>query len=110
MTQYPDRIAAAFARATEQKRAALVPYIAAGNPLPATTVPLMHALVKAGADVIELGIPFSDPMADGPVIQAAGLRALEAGATLAKILKLASEFRAEKRVELNTVKLNLSDE
>lgn len=93
MTQYPDRIAAAFARATEQKRAALVPYIAAGNPVPATTVPLMHALVKAGADVIELGIPFSDPMADGPVIQRAAEHAISQGIGLKHVLAMVSEFR-----------------
>jgi tryptophan synthase alpha chain len=93
MTQYPDRIAAAFARATEQKRAALVPYIAAGNPLPATTVPLMHALVKAGADVIELGIPFSDPMADGPIIQRAAEHAIAQGVGLKHVLAMVAEFR-----------------
>jgi tryptophan synthase alpha chain len=93
MTQYPDRIAAAFARATEQKRAALVPYIAAGNPLPATTVPLMHALVKAGADVIELGIPFSDPMADGPIIQRAAEHAIAQGIGLKHVLAMVAEFR-----------------
>ncbi len=94
MTQYPDRIAAAFARATEQKRAALVPYIAAGNPLPATTVPLMHALVKAGADVIELGIPFSDPMADGPIIQRAAEHAIAQGVGLKHVLAMVAEFRS----------------
>lgn len=93
MTQYPDRIAAAFARATEQKRAALVPYIAAGNPVPATTVPLMHALVKAGADVIELGIPFSDPMADGPIIQRAAEHAIAQGIGLKHVLAMVAEFR-----------------
>ena len=93
MTQYPDRIAAAFARATEQKRAALVPYIAAGNPVPATTVPLMHALVNAGADVIELGIPFSDPMADGPIIQRAAEHAIAQGIGLKHVLAMVAEFR-----------------
>jgi tryptophan synthase alpha chain len=93
MTQRLDRIAAAFARAAEQKRAALVPYIAAGNPLPATTVPLMHALVKAGADVIELGIPFSDPQADGPVIQRAAEHAIAQGVGLKQVLEMVTEFR-----------------
>jgi tryptophan synthase alpha chain len=93
MTQHLDRIAAAFARAAEQKRAALVPYIAAGNPLPATTVPLMHALVKAGADVIELGIPFSDPQADGPVIQRAAEHAIAQGVGLKQVLEMVTEFR-----------------
>lgn len=93
MTQATDRIAAAFARAAQQKRAALIPYIAAGNPLPATTVPLMHALVKAGADVIELGIPFSDPMADGPIIQKAAEHAIAQGIGLRHVLKMVAEFR-----------------
>ena len=93
MNQPLDRIAAAFARAAEQKRAALIPYIAAGNPLPATTVPLMHALVKAGADVIELGIPFSDPMADGPVIQRAAEHAIAQGVGLRHVLAMVAEFR-----------------
>jgi tryptophan synthase alpha chain len=93
MTQHLDRIAAAFARAAEQKRAALVPYIAAGNPLSATTVPLMHALVKAGADVIELGIPFSDPQADGPVIQRAAEHAIAQGIGLKQVLEMVTEFR-----------------
>ena len=93
MTKKIDRIAAAFQRAAEQKRAALIPYIAAGNPLPTTTVPLMHALVKAGADVIELGIPFSDPLADGPTIQDASQRALIAGMTPPKVFDIVREAR-----------------
>ena len=93
MAQHPDRIAAAFARAAQDKRAALIPYIAAGNPLPATTVPLMHALVRAGADVIELGIPFSDPMADGPVIQRAAEHAIAQGIGLRHVLEMVAEFR-----------------
>lgn len=93
MAQHTDRIAAAFSRAAEQKRAALIPYIAAGNPLPASTVPLMHSLVKAGADVIELGIPFSDPMADGPVIQKAAEHAIAQGIGLRHVLEMVAEFR-----------------
>jgi len=93
MAQHTDRIAAAFARAAHDKRAALIPYIAAGNPLPASTVPLMHALVKAGADVIELGIPFSDPMADGPVIQKAAEHAIAQGIGLRHVLEMVAEFR-----------------
>lgn len=93
MAQHKDRIAAAFARAAQQQRAALIPYIAAGNPLPETTVPLMHALVKAGADVIELGIPFSDPMADGPVIQRAAEHAISQGIGLKHVLGMVAEFR-----------------
>ncbi len=93
MAQHTDRIAAAFARAALEKRAALIPYIAAGNPLPASTVPLMHALVRAGADVIELGIPFSDPMADGPVIQKAAEHAIAQGIGLRHVLEMVAEFR-----------------
>lgn len=93
MSQQQDRIAAAFARAADQNRAALIPYIAAGNPLPESTVPLMHALVKAGADVIELGIPFSDPMADGPVIQRAAEHAIAQGVGLRQVLAMVTEFR-----------------
>ena len=63
-------------------RKALVPFITAGDPSRDATVPVLHALVEAGADLIELGVPFSDPMADGPSIQAAGLRALKAGANV----------------------------
>lgn len=74
-------------------RAALVPYITAGDPLVSSTPGLMHALAKAGADVIELGVPFSDPMADGPVIQQAGERAIAAGTSLKTVLGMVAEFR-----------------
>ena len=74
-------------------RAALIPYVTAGDPLVASTPDLMHALVRAGADVIELGVPFSDPMADGPVIQRAGDRAIAAGTSLARVLEFVAEFR-----------------
>jgi tryptophan synthase alpha chain len=94
MTTRTDRIAAAFARTAESGRAAaLIPYIAAGDPSPAATVALMHALVDAGADVIELGVPFSDPMADGPVIQRAADRAIAQGVGLPRVLDLVAEFR-----------------
>lgn len=94
MTTRIDRIAAAFARTAESGRAAaLVPYIAAGDPSPEATVPLMHALVDAGADVIELGVPFSDPMADGPVIQRAADRAIAQGVGLSRVLDLVAQFR-----------------
>jgi tryptophan synthase alpha chain len=98
MAQHTDRIAAAFSRAAQQKRAALIPYIAAGNPLPESTVPLMHALVKAGADIIELGIPFSDPMADGPVIQRAAEHAIAQGIGLKHVLVMVAEFRKQDHV------------
>ena len=95
MSTHQDRIAAAFARAASQNRAALIPYIAAGNPLPETTVPLMHALVEAGADIIELGIPFSDPMADGPVIQRAAEHAIAQGVGLRTVLGMVAQFRQQ---------------
>ncbi|HSN19886.1 MAG TPA: tryptophan synthase subunit alpha, partial [Usitatibacter sp.] len=70
-----------------------MPFITAGDPAPAQTVPVMHALVKAGADVIELGVPFSDPMADGPVIQRSSERALKQGVSLRDVLGMVAEFR-----------------
>jgi len=76
-----------------QGRKALIPYITAGDPHPDVTVELMHALVKAGADIIELGVPFSDPMADGPVIQQACERALKHGTSLRQIMGMIKEFR-----------------
>jgi len=96
MTTRTDRIAAAFSRVAEAGRAsALIPYIAAGDPSPDATVPLMHALVNAGADVIELGVPFSDPMADGPVIQRAAERAIAQGTGLRRVLELVAQFRRD---------------
>ena len=74
-----NRIDETFARLRGAGRTALIPYVTAGDPSPAATVPLLRALVAAGADVIELGVPFSDPMADGPVIQRASERALAQG-------------------------------
>lgn len=88
-----SRIQQTFARLQAQGRKALIPFITAGDPGRAWTVPLMHQLVEAGADLIELGIPFSDPMADGPAIQAATERALAAGMTLTGVLELVAEFR-----------------
>ena len=73
---------------------ALIPYICAGDPNPAITIPLMHALVAAGADIIELGVPFSDPMADGPIIQRASERALKHRVGLADVLAMVAGFRA----------------
>ncbi|OXR50396.1 MULTISPECIES: tryptophan synthase subunit alpha [unclassified Pusillimonas] len=86
-----DRLATVFAN--KGKRAALIPYVTAGDPSPQATVPLMHALVEAGADVIELGVPFSDPMADGPVVQRATQRAIEKGVGLVHVLHMVQEFR-----------------
>lgn len=76
-------------------RKALIPFITAGDPNPAFTVPAMHEMVKAGADIIELGVPFSDPMADGPVIQRASERALAHKMSLRKVLELVREFRLQ---------------
>jgi tryptophan synthase alpha chain len=88
-----SRIAATFARLKEQKRTALIPYVTAGFPYADITPSLMHAMVKAGTDVIELGVPFSDPMADGPVIQRAGEKALALGVGLKQVLAMVREFR-----------------
>jgi tryptophan synthase alpha chain len=88
-----SRIAATFAALKKQGRKALIPFITAGDPHPAMAVPLMHALVAGGADVIELGVPFSDPMADGPVIQRASERALAQGVTLKQVIDFTEEFR-----------------
>ena len=88
-----SRIQGRFETLAKAKRKALIPYITAGDPHPALTVPLMRALVESGADIIELGVPFSDPMADGPVIQRAGERALKHGVGLADVLKMVTEFR-----------------
>lgn len=87
------RIAARFAALSQAGRRGLIPFITAGFPSPAQTVELMHALVAGGADVIELGVPFSDPMADGPVIQRASERALAQGMTLTRVLAAVAHFR-----------------
>ena len=88
-----SRIGATLARLRDQERTALVPFITAGDPALETTVPALHALVGGGADLLELGIPFSDPEADGSAIQAASERALANGVTLAQVLGLVAEFR-----------------
>jgi len=88
-----NRIDATFARLRAAGRTALIPYVTAGDPSPAATLPIMSALVAAGADVIELGVPFSDPMADGPVVQRASERALAQGVGLAAVLALVGAFR-----------------
>jgi tryptophan synthase alpha chain len=88
-----SRIAATFERLQSQGRKALVPYVTAGFPFADITPALMHGMVAAGADVIELGVPFSDPMADGPVIQQAGEQALAAGVGMKQVLAMVREFR-----------------
>jgi tryptophan synthase alpha chain len=88
-----SRIAATFERLRSQGRKALIPYVTAGFPYADITPELMHGMVGAGADVIELGVPFSDPMADGPVIQQAGEQALAAGVGMTQVLAMVREFR-----------------
>jgi tryptophan synthase alpha chain len=88
-----SRIAATFAALRARGEAALIPFVTAGDPDIATTRALVLAAVEAGADAIELGVPFSDPMADGPVLQRAAARALAAGTTLVRVLALVAELR-----------------
>ncbi len=90
-----SKIQATFERLRAQGRKALIPFITAGDPDPALTVTLMHTLVEAGADIIELGVPFSDPMADGPTIQRASERALAKGVSLRQVLEMVANFRAD---------------
>ena len=87
------RIAECFTRLRESGRSALVPFVTTGDPNASFTVALMHTLVESGADIVELGVPFSDPMADGPVIQRASERALAGGMSLAKVLEVVQVFR-----------------
>jgi len=88
-----SRLAARFETLRSQGRKALIPFLTAGDPEPSMTASLMHTMVEAGADVIELGIPFSDPMAEGPVIQRACERALRHGVGLADVFGMVREFR-----------------
>ena len=94
MSELGGRIAGRFADLAVQGKRALIPYIVAGDPDPGATVMLMHKLVQAGADIIELGVPFSDPMAEGPVIQKAHERALEHNVSLRDTLAMVAEFRS----------------
>jgi tryptophan synthase alpha chain len=89
----PRRIEAKFAALKTQRRKALIPYVTAGFPFADITPELMHGMVEAGADVIELGVPFSDPMADGPVIQKAGEKALALGIGTRQVLEMVRSFR-----------------
>lgn len=88
-----SRIASRFSELRAAGRTALIPYVTAGDPEPGVTVALMHAMVAAGVDIIELGVPFSDPMADGPVIQRAAERALRHHVSLRQVLEMVREFR-----------------
>ncbi|GAB4301310.1 MAG: tryptophan synthase subunit alpha [Thiohalomonadaceae bacterium] len=90
-----SRLQQTFAGLKASGRKALIPFITAGDPQPGITVPLMHTLVAAGADVIELGVPFSDPMADGPVIQRASERALAHHVSLRNVLEMVRTFRRQ---------------
>jgi tryptophan synthase alpha chain len=90
-----SRIDARFAELKRQGRSAFVTFLMAGDPDPATSLAIIRALPAAGADIIEIGMPFTDPMADGPSIQAAGLRALKAGMTLRKTLEMVRAFRTQ---------------
>ena len=92
-----SRLAEMFTKCRAEGRRALIPFITAGDPLPAATVPLLHALVEGGADILELGVPFSDPMADGPVIQQAAERALKHHVSLRQVLDMVREFRKVNR-------------
>jgi len=88
-----SRIKQCFENLKKSGKKALIPYITAGDPAPGYTVSMMHSLVASGADVIEIGMPFSDPMADGPVIQLACERSLAAGTSVKKVLQIIAEFR-----------------
>jgi len=90
-----SKIRACFLDCQQKQRKALIPFITAGDPNPTLTVPLMHALVEAGADILELGVPFSDPMADGPVIQRASERALKYHVSLKQVFEMVKEFRTQ---------------
>ena len=89
-----SRLSERLARLGAEGRKALIPFVTAGDPTPAMTVPLMHAMVENGADVLEIGVPFSDPMAEGPVIQRACERALRHGTSLRDVLAMIRTFRA----------------
>jgi len=89
-----SRIRSRFESLKKSGRKALIPYITAGDPLKSSTVPLLHGMVEAGSDILEIGVPFSDPMADGPTIQRSSERALKHGVGLKDVLGLVREFRA----------------
>src|SRR3984957_4601187 len=94
------RISRLFDRLRAEKRPALIAYIVGGDPSPAATPEIVAALERGGADLIELGVPFSDPIADGPVIQRGSDRALKAGTTVAKVLRIAKIIRETSEIPL----------
>src|SRR5438045_7044198 len=94
------RIAGLFDRLKRDGRKGLIAYITAGDPSPDRTPALVEALERGGSDLIELGVPFSDPIADGPVIQRAGYRALQAGTTVRKVLEIATQIRTRSQIPL----------
>jgi len=94
------RIAETFSKLRRLNEGGLVAYVTAGDPDPSCTVKIVDVLVKGGADIVELGIPFSDPIADGPVIQAATVRSLNAGTTVKKVFRISEEIRKENEVPL----------
>jgi tryptophan synthase alpha chain len=93
-----SRIAGCFAELKAAGRKALIPYITAGDPLKSSTVPLLHGMVEAGSDILEIGVPFSDPMADGPAIQRASERALKNGIGLSDVLGFVKTFREKDKL------------
>jgi tryptophan synthase alpha chain len=96
----PDRLGEAFDRARRERRAAFIPFLTAGDPSADATIELARSLDRAGADILELGVPFSDPIADGPVLQRSAARALQAGVTLAGVWKMAAAIRRETSLAL----------
>src|SRR5580698_760021 len=94
------RIGQLFERLQREKRCGMIAYLTAGDPTPEATPELVAALERGGADLIELGVPFSDPIADGPVIQLAGDRALKAGTKLTTVLDIASQIRKQSEIPL----------
>ncbi len=96
-----ERLEDAFARAKGERRAAFMPYLVGGDPDPEISRRLILAMAEAGADIVELGIPFSDPMADGPTNQLAAMRALKSGTTLAKVLELVRAVRRDSQIPIN---------
>src|SRR6187399_270744 len=99
-TTTESRISRLFERCSAEERKAFIPYLTAGDPDPGITVELVLALERGGADLIELGVPFSDPIADGPVIQRASERSLKAGTSLRSVLEIARRIRATSEIPL----------